>query len=218
MSNKVGHPIIDNNKRQSPRPSFAWISGSGTTDAGASLLRLSLLTSGILLVSLALMTTTSLGQEENDTTTVSSLGMDFSPHPIWDEVVITTCETPINETHTIVTFIGNGTMTVPDTGKTINMTNNGTAIISPVTGSPGTVSAYGRESVFSEDGDTIAITFHEIIQSDSSTPQGKGVGIAVFDRNATGLLAPFNGMIAAGTHDAPLNPEEANVTLWEWQQ
>lgn len=202
--------MIDNNKRQSPRPSLAWISGSGTTDAGASLLRLSLLTSGILLVSLALMTTTSLGQEENDTTTVS--------HPIWDEVVITTGETPINETHTIVTFIGNGTMTVPDTGKTINMANNGTAIISPVTGSPGTVNAYGRESVFSEDGDTIAITFHEIIQSDSSTPQGKGVGIAVFDRNATGLLAPFNGMIAAGTHDAPLNPEEADVTLWEWQQ
>ncbi|MGH9911021.1 MAG: hypothetical protein ACRD5E_02975 [Nitrososphaeraceae archaeon] len=40
----------------------------------------------------------------------------------------------------------------------------------------------------------------------------------MFDRNATGLLAPFNGMIAAGTHDAPLIPEEANVTLWEWQQ
>jgi hypothetical protein len=217
MSNKVGHPIIDNNKRQSPRPSLAWISGSSSTDAGASLLRLSLLTSGILLVSLTLMTTTSLAQEENDTITVSSSGMDFSPHPIWDEIVITTGEIPINETHTIVTFIGNGTMTVPDTGKTINMTNNGTAIISPVTGAADTVSAYGKENVFSEDGDTTAITFFEIVQYQPEPFQGKGLVMAVFDRNATGNLAPFNGMMVVGTHEEQPNAEGTTITLWEWQ-
>jgi hypothetical protein len=54
-----------------------------------------------------------------------------------DEVVINTGETPLNETHTIVTFVGNGTMTVPDTGKTFKQTNYGYAIISPLTGSPG---------------------------------------------------------------------------------
>jgi hypothetical protein len=214
MSNKVGHNIKDNNKRQSPRPSLAWISNG--TDAGASLLRLSLLTSDILLVCLTLMTTTSLAQEENDTT-VSSFVLNFPSRPISDEVVINTGETPINETHTIVTFVGNGTMTVPDTGKTINQTNHGYAIISPMTGSPGTLSSYGKETVLSEDdGDTTSFTFYEIIQSDTANPQGKGIMIVVFDKNATGLLAPFNSMIGVGTHEEPLNPE-AFLTIWEWQ-
>lgn len=79
-----------------PRRSLAWINRGGA-DAGASLLRLSLLTSSILLVSLTLMTTTSLAQEENDTT-ASSFVLDFSPRPIVDEVVINTGESPINET------------------------------------------------------------------------------------------------------------------------
>jgi hypothetical protein len=39
--------------------------------------------------------------------------------------------------------------------------------------------------------------------------------IAAFDENATGLFAPFNGMIAIGTHKEPLKPE-AFLTLWEW--
>jgi hypothetical protein len=107
-----------------------------------------------------------------------------------------------------------GTMTVPDTGQTINMTNNGTAIVSPVSASTSTLSASGRESVFSEDGDTTAITFHEIIQYDPESLQGKGIIIAVFDRNATGTLAPFNGMMVVGTHYE--NTEEAVITLWEW--
>jgi hypothetical protein len=170
----------------------------------------------ILLVSLTLVTTTSLAQEENDTT-VSSFVLDFSPRPIVDEVVINTGETPINETHTIVTFVGNGTMTVPDTGKTFNQTNHGYAIISPLTGSPGTLSSYGKETVLSDNGDTTSFTFYEIIQSDTTNPQGKGIMIAVYDRNGTGLLVPFNGMIAMGTHKEPLNPE-AFLTLWEWRQ
>ena len=102
--------------------------------------------------------------------------MQLSQQPIWEEHATTLAITPINQTHSIVTFIGNGTLTVPDTGQTINMTNNGTAIISPVTGSNGTVSAYGKENVFSsEDGDTSAITFHEIIHYNPPTFEGKGI-------------------------------------------
>ena len=108
-------------------------------------------------------------------------------------------------------------MTVPDTGETINMTNNGTAIISPVAGSADTISAYGKENVFSEDGDTTAITFYEIVQGDPATLQTKGVIIAVFDTNATGTLAPFNGMITVGIHDEQPNAEAATITLWEWE-
>jgi hypothetical protein len=142
----------------------------------------------------------------------------LSPQPIWDEQATTTGITPINETHSIVSFIGNGTMTVPDTGETINMTNNGTGLISPVPGYTDTVSAYGREYVFSEDDDdTTAITFYEIIRYDPTTFQGKGIVIAVFDNNTTGSLAPFNGMIVVGTHKEDPNTQAAAITLWEWE-
>jgi hypothetical protein len=154
----------------------------------------------------------------NITTTTTSSELELSPQPIWDEQATSTSVTPINETHSVATFIGNGTMTVPDTGETINMTNNGTAFISPVPGYTDTVSASGREYVFSEDdGDTTAITFYEIIRYDPTTFQGNGLVIAVFDNNATGSLAPFNGMMVAGTHGEDPNTQAATIILWEWQ-
>ena len=109
-------------------------------------------------------------------------------------------------------------MTVPDTGETINMTNNGTAFISFVPGYNETVSAYGREYVFSEDdNDTTAITFNEIIRYDPATFEGSGLVIAVFDNNATGSLAPFNGMMVVGTHEEDPSTQAATIRLWEWE-
>jgi hypothetical protein len=109
-------------------------------------------------------------------------------------------------------------MTVPDTGETINMTNNGTAFISFVPGYNETVSAYGREYVFSEDdNDTTAITFNEIIRYDPATFEGSGLVIAVFDNNATGSLAPFNGMMVVGTHEEDPSTQAAIIRLWEWE-
>jgi hypothetical protein len=93
-------------------------------------------------------------------------------------------------------------LTVPGTGQTVKMTNdNGTGLVSPIPGYTETVSAVGREYVLStEDGDKTAITFHEIIRYDPTTFKGAGIVIAVFDRNATGMLAPFNGMMVVGTY------------------
>ena len=93
----------------------------------------------------------------------------MSSQLVWEELATNTGLTPINQTHSIATFIGNGTLTVPDTGETIPMTNNGTAFISPLTESGETVSAYGKENVFSEDGDTSAITFYEIVRYNPTT-------------------------------------------------
>ncbi len=76
-------------------------------------------------------------------------GFNFSSQPVWHEKVTTTSATRINQTHSIVAFNGNGTITVPESGQTIKMTNNGTAYISTVPGDPTTVSTYGREYVFS---------------------------------------------------------------------
>jgi hypothetical protein len=44
-----------------------------------------------------------------------------------------------------------------------------------------------------------------------------GIVIAVFDRNATGMLSLFNGMIVTGIRDEPSNAGVAIIKLWEWQ-
>jgi hypothetical protein len=155
----------------------------------------------------------------NTTTTMTpSLELEFSSQPVWDEVVRTTGIFPINQTHSMATFEGNGTMTVPDTGEVINMTNNGTAFGNIVPQANNTVVSYGRENVFSvDDGDTSAITFFEIIQYDPTTLEGRGLVTAVFDNNATGSLAPFNGMLLLGTHEEGPATEAVTIRLWEWE-
>ena len=162
--------------------------------------------------------TSATGNNTATTTTTPSLELEFSAQPIWDETVRTTAIIPINQTHSMATFEGNGTMRVPDTREIINMTNNGTAFGSIVPQANNTVISYGRENVFSvDDGDTSAITFFEIIQYDPTTFQGKGIVTAVFDNNATGSLAPFNGMLVAGIHEEDPATEAVTIRLWEWE-
>jgi hypothetical protein len=178
----------------------------------------------VTLLTLAIIAASSMATQAAATTSNTTMtanassGLELSPQPIWDEQATTTGRIQINETHSIVSFIGNGTMIAPDTGERIPMTNNGTGLVSPVPGYTDTVSAYGREHVFSEDdNDTTAITFYEIIRYDPTTLEGKGIVTAVFDRNATGSLAPFNGMMVVGTHEEDPNAQAATITLWEWQ-
>lgn len=72
-------------------------------------------------------------------------------------VVINTGATPINETHFLVTFIENGTLSVRNTGWTISMTYNDHVIISPIPGDPTTINASGRLSF------TIYLMAHSIV-------------------------------------------------------
>jgi hypothetical protein len=147
-----------------------------------------------------------------NTTLLSSSEIHLSPQPIWEERVENTGETYFNQTHSIITFFGNGTLTVPDTGEVIDVSNNGTAISSSVTGI-----SFGRESFFSEGGDSTAITFYEIVKDDPSTLQTRAITTAVFDSNGTGSLAPFNGMIVVGLHEQQPNEEGVTRTLWKWE-
>src|SRR5215208_6567904 len=162
--------------------------------------------------------TATMDGDTNNTTAISttpspsSSEIHFSPQPIWEERVGNTGETPFNQTHSIITFFGNGTLTVPDTGETIDVTNNGTAIFSSVRGT-----SFGRESFFSEDGDSTAITFYEIEKDDPATLQTRGITTDVVDSNRTGSLAPFNGMIVVGLHDEQPNEEGVTMTLWKWE-
>jgi hypothetical protein len=160
------------------------------------------------------ITATTNATSNNATSALSPSTIHLSEQPIWQENAINTGVTPFNQTHSIVTFFGNGTLTVPDTGETINVTENGTAFVSSVTGS-----GLGRESFFSlKDGDRTTITFHEIKKNDPATSQTKGITMAVFDSNATGSLAPFNGMIVVGLEDEQSGAGGvATKTLWLWE-
>ena len=39
----------------------------------------------------------------------------------------------------------------------------------------------------------------------------------MFDNNATGSLAPFNGMMVVGTHEEDSTAQTATIRLWEWE-
>src|SRR5829696_3631358 len=228
----------NNNKREERRRASFALAGTTST----YILALTLLSSIFVFISATQMTTTAIAQEEESNTTAGetttttsdtsttttpssaspSSGLELSPQPVWQEQVTTTGVTQINETYSIVEFVGNGTMTFPDIEETINMTNIGTAIIYPAARSVGAVSAYGRQYVFSEDDNaSTAITFYEIVQYDPATFQGKGLTMAVFDTNATGILILFDGLMVAGTHDEQPNAEgittNTTITLWEWE-
>jgi hypothetical protein len=171
---------------------------------------LAIMTASIMATAPAAATTTTA------TTTSSEPGIELSPQPIYQERSSPGNITPINQTHGFFTFTGNGMLTLPNTTQTINTTHNGTAIISFTTSS-----GYGRETIRTQAGETVTATVYEIVQFNNpaaATPEGGGKGIvtAVFQTNSTGMLAPLNGVIAAGIDD--MSPSgESRVTLWRWE-
>ena len=165
-------------------------------------------------------TASATASNNNATTASSSSGIKLSPQPIYQERSLPGNITPINQTHGFFTFSGNGMLTLPNTTQTINTTHNGTAIISFTTSS-----AQGTETIRTQDGETATITFYEIVQFNPATapeaggaPEegGKGIVTAVFQTDSTGMLAPLNGVIAAGIDDISPNGE-SHVTLWRWE-
>jgi hypothetical protein len=144
----------------------------------------------------------------NTTTTSSSSGIELSPQPVLQLRASTTGVTPINQTHIRSTFSANGTLTLPNTTETINITSNGTAFTSLRT-----ASAIATETIMTEDGETATSTFYEIVEL--TTGGGNGIAIAVLHTNSTGRLAPLNGMTLVGTdYMQPIG--DARTTFWEW--
>ena len=141
-------------------------------------------------------------------TTSSSSGVELSPQPVYERRPSTTGVTPINQTYIRSTFSSNGTLTLPNTTETINTTSNGTAITSLTT-----QSAIAKETIMTEDGETVTATFYEIVKLTAGG--GDGIAIAVLHTNSTGRLAPLNGMIVVGTdYMHPIG--NGLTTYWEW--
>jgi hypothetical protein len=142
----------------------------------------------------------------------------LSPHPIYQERAPPGSVTPINQTHISATHSGNGTLTLllPNSTQTINTTSNGTAIVSLATSS-----AYAKSTIRAANGETVTATIYEIVQFDNpaaAAPLGGGKGIVtvIFHTNSTGMLAPLNGVIAAGIDNISPNGE-SDTTLWRWE-
>jgi len=145
----------------------------------------------------------------------SSGTIELSAQPIYQERSSPGNITPINQTHGILTFTGSGMLTPLNTTQIINTTSNGTGIISFATSS-----GYAKETIRTENGETVTATSYEIVQfnNPAAAPEGGGKGIvtAVFQTNSTGMLAPLNGVIAAGIDE--ISPSgESHVTLWRWE-
>jgi hypothetical protein len=159
--------------------------------------------------------TTALISNSNTTNTTSS-AIDLSQQPVLQERTRVESETQINYAYASITFIGNGTLTIPNSNinnsnTRVNFTSNGSALISFMT-----QSSQGTEIIRTDDGTTATLTFYEIAKFNPVTGEGEGIIIAEVSTNPSGPLAQLNGMILAGIDDIRPNGE-SNVTLWEWE-
>jgi hypothetical protein len=162
----------------------------------------------------ATTTTASAGTTTSSAAPPTS-GIKLSSQPIYQESVPPGSVTPINQTHIAATHTGNGTLTLPNSNQTINVISNGTAIASLAT-----PSAIAKETIKAANGETVTATIYEIVQFNNPAvaPLGgdKGIVTVIFHTNSTGMLAPLNGVIAAGINDIQPNGE-SDVTLWRWE-
>jgi hypothetical protein len=172
------------------------------------------ITSSIAIPAASATPATTTGNATNTTTTTTTASQpELSPQPIYEERSPPGDITPINETHGIFTFSGNGMLTLPNTTETINTTHNGTAVASFTT-----TSAQGKETIRTEDGEIATVTLYEIVQFSNPAlgVEGKGIVTAVFHTDSTGVLAPLNGTIAVGVDE--ISPTgESHITLWKWE-
>ena len=162
-------------------------------------------------------TTTTTTTTSNATTTTSPSEIDLSPEPIYQDQVRGVNETQINQTHTLSTVAGNGTLTLPNTTEPIRTTSSGNLIV--ITGRHYRhCRPYGEQIVMTrEDGsESATATLYEIARFNMQDGTGKGIAIAVVHTNSTGMLASLNGMILAGQEEFRADGSRL-VTMWEWQ-
>jgi hypothetical protein len=145
-------------------------------------------------------------------TTSSSSRLGLLPQPIYQERSILESQTQINQTHIQITFLGNGTLDLPNSTDAIKTTSVGSGISSLIDGT-----FAGRLVLTTQDGrENATATTYEIGQFNLQDITGRGIAIAIFHTNSTGKLAPLDGMILAG-QDEFLPEGSAFITYWEWK-
>jgi hypothetical protein len=174
------------------------------------LLATTLMTASSIAAPAAIATITGSNATMNRTTSSSLLGL--LPQPIYQERSILESQTQINETHIQITFVGNGTLDLPNSTEAIRTTSIGSGISSLIDGT-----FAGRLVLTTQDGrENATATTYEIGQFNLQDITGRGIAIAIFHTNSTGKLAPLDGMILAG-QDEFLPEGSAFITYWEWK-
>jgi hypothetical protein len=172
------------------------------------------------------MVTTSVTGTFNGNTTVTNTTMSpplplpkiqLSSQPVCQAHLRIVDQNPINETHASVTFSGNSTLTLPNTTQTINITSNGSALVSLAT-----ESSQIKLTIKTQDGEqeTATITLYVIERHPAGTTgesEGIAIGVVNTNTNATtsGMLAPLNGMRLVGIIESQTTTGGGRLTLWE---
>jgi len=185
--------------------------GRNLITAAAFLTLAIIVTTSNLATTIPTSATTAMTNNSTNLSLSSSSGLKFSPQPVWEEQITDTGETPINETHIIGTFIGNGTLNLPNK-EAINITSYGSVI-----GSTIDAIGVGEEVIRTVDGTESATQkFFGIARFNMEDGTGRAIVIALVHTNSTGKLAPLDGMILVGTHEQELNTPTAIFRYWEW--
>jgi hypothetical protein len=168
------------------------------------------ITSSIVISAAATSATT--GNVTNTTATTTASQPELSQQPVLQEQVRLESQTAVNNTHFSVVVSGNGMLTLPNGTEPIRVTSTKTGIVSLMEGA-----FSGKEVLTTEDGSESATsTFNEITRFNMQSGEGRGIAIATFHTNSTGVLTPLNGMILTGIDE--LYPDQTGrQTLWEWQ-
>jgi hypothetical protein len=146
------------------------------------------------------------------TTTSPEAGIELSPQPVYQEQIRDIGVIPINQTHLQITYAGNGTLNLPNGTETIRTTSSTSGIGALIDSD-----FAGKEILTTEDGSESATArVYEFVRFDMQQGTGRGITIATFHTDSTGMLAPLNGMMLVGITE--LYPDGTGlVTLWEWQ-
>jgi hypothetical protein len=127
---------------------------------------------------------------------------------------------PINETYSVISYLGNRIIIPPDaTGFVINTTETGNFIVNL---QPNGLSIeQGQGFIVTEDGaaateeqENANLTFVSLTRTN---PAGTGAGTAVtfFSTNSTGQLAFLKNMVAIGQTE--FSPQGSLFREWEWK-
>jgi hypothetical protein len=157
-------------------------------------------------------TAASENRSSNATTTTNVTSrVELADEPFAVGHYRTVSDNMTSETQMRFTFKGNTTITVPNSTETINTTDRGRGSITFLTGGSGAIR--GQFRLTTEDrNENVTVQFAEFLRNEIS----RGIGVAYFSTNSTGLLAPLNNTMAVFLDEQQPNGDSI-VRFFEWK-
>jgi hypothetical protein len=158
------------------------------------------------------VTTATGNMSLNANATGHNSAIELAEEPLAEGYYRMASENSTSETQAQFSVEGNTTIIVPNATGMITTRDTGEGTFSFLPGGSGG-SPSGQLHMTTEDGsESVIVNFTEFIRFDSS----RGIGIAYFSTNSTGMLAPLNNMIAVFLDEVQPN-EDSIVRFFEWK-